>query len=588
MKQIPYICNDLQEFVSKLDEFRNTLKEMSDYSCILATVYVDSKLKRLVPELIKLLKDNLPNVKIVGGTVSANITAGVINLYGISVTFSVFFSSQVEIIPLQWGDEKSNTMGKEVLYRIIQMQHPVAIQIISSGYNLNLTPFFQQLSNLPEDIVIFGGIVDDGTVYGQGFVFTADECIMRGMVLVIYRGKSLFVNLCQSSGWAPLGRSMRITGLADNNSTITELDGKASIRDAYEKYLGVEWDDSFLDEAVVFPVCINRDGTFLNRMPRRLRKDGSANYGADFNPGEYIQICYGNPATVIQETYAIQYDMVRFQPEGIFAVSCWSRKVLLNRDVNQELEVCRVSGPSTGIYALGEYMRDDKGRIFLNNMLLSILGIREGGIKNLAKEKINRQVKFLNRSNSVLSHMLHFANAVSEELEEKIHRLEHIANTDKLTDIYNRRAIEEQLGICILQAKNKYECLSVLLLDLDNFKHINDGFGHLVGDAALMQVAALIKENIPFNTYVGRWGGDEFLVILPNTSAMKACDVGEKIRRAVENSTMEGGALKLTVSIGVAKYYSSDNIDTLFGRADKSMYMAKTKFNKNNVQFIDE
>ena len=144
------------------------------------------------------------------------------------------------------------------------------------------------------------------------------------------------------------------------------------------------------------------------------------------------------------------------------------------------------------------------------------------------------------------------------------------------------------MGICILQAKNKYECLSVLLLDLDNFKHINDGFGHLVGDAALMQVAALIKENIPFNTYVGRWGGDEFLVILPNTSAMKACDVGEKIRRAVENSTMEGGALKLTVSIGVAKYYSSDNIDTLFGRADKSMYMAKTKFNKNNVQFIDE
>lgn len=589
MKQISYLCNNQQEFIDKVNAFEEGLAYFSDYSCILATIYVDSELKQLVPDLVQLLQDKLPQVQVVGGTVSANITAGVINLYGISLTFTIFFSSYVDIIPLHWGDDDSGAMGKEVLYKIRKMHQPVAVQIISSGYNLSLTPFFQELSNIPDDIVVFGGVVDDGTVAGQGFVFTGSDCITRGLVLVIYRGAKLFVNLCTSSGWQPLGRSMNITGLTDNNSTITELDGKDSVRDAYERYLGVEWDDSFLDEAVVFPVCINRDGTILNRMPRMLGQDGSANYGADFRLGESLQICYGNPAEIIQKTYAAQYDMVRFQPEGIFAVSCWSRKVLLNRDVNQELEVCRVGVPVTGVYALGEYIRDSKGRIFLDNMRLSILGMREGGIQNIHSDvfSIRHHVKFKSRDNSILSHMLHFARVVSEELEDKSRRLQYIANTDKLTDICNRRAIEEQLEECIMNAQDADKCLSVLLLDLDRFKGINDRFGHLVGDAALMQAASIIREHIPDNAFPGRWGGDEFLVILPDVALHKACNIAEHIRRVVEATTMEGVNLSFSVSIGVAGCKKNDDKKTLFKRADEALYTAKYQFNKNNVQYID-
>lgn len=589
MKQIPYLCNNEKEFIDRLDEFQESLQYLSGYSCILATIYADSELKLQIPELVQLLKQKIPQAKVIGGIVSANITAGVINLCGISLTFSVFFSSQVEIIPLHWGDELSSAMGKDVLYKIWQMQQPVAVQIISSGYNLNVTPFFQELSNIPDDIVVFGGVVDDGTVSGDGFVFTDKDYITRGMVVAVYRGENLFVNLCYSTGWQPLGRSMRITGLKDHNSTITELEGGYSIRDAYEKYLGVEWDDSFLDEAVVFPVCVERNGTILNRMPRRLGKDGSANYGADFHLGESVQICYGNPAEVIQGTYAIQYDMVRFQPEGIFAVSCWSRKVLLNRDVNQELEVCRVGVPSTGIYALGEYVRDDRGNIYLNNMMLSILGIREGGIQNVHRDMVHlkHRVKFQNKGNSVLSHMLHFVRAVSQELEAKSRSLQHIANTDKLTDIYNRRAIEEKLVYCIAKSEAASASLSLLLVDLDDFKHINDKFGHLVGDAALMHVAELIQANIPSDAYPGRWGGDEFLIILPAFSISRACTIGERIRDAVEKSAMEEGALHLSVSVGVTAFVQGDDKASFFKRADEALYKAKRMFNKNNVQSVE-
>lgn len=587
MKQIPYLCNDQSEFSARIAEFKGILPTMPEYSCVLATIYVDSDMKKEVPDLVKILKQELPDIHVVGGTVSANITAGVINLCGIALTFMVFFQSQVEIIPLEWEDSRSADIGKKLLGEIRQMYQPVAVQLISSGYNLHLEPFLNELSNIPEDIAVFGGIVDDGTVSGQGFVFTDTTYIQRGMLVIVYKGRNLFVNLCSSSGWQPLGRSMQITGLADNNTTITELDDSITIRDAYERYLGISWDDSFLDEAVVFPVCVNRDGTILNRMPRRFgQADGSANYGADFQLGENIQICYGNPTVVVQGTYMIQYEMLRFQPEGIFAVSCWSRKVLLNRDVNQELEVCRSGVSSTGIYALGEYIRDDTGKIYLNNMYLSIMGMREGGINNRPHDAsyLCQKVQFVNWGNSVISHMMHFVQAVSCELEEYNEKLKHIADTDKLTGLYNRGAIDRILEQEIRRAKLSSSSVALILVDLDNFKSINDQFGHLVGDASLMRVANVMKEVLPEGSIAGRWGGDEFVVLLTNVSSNVTLHIAEKIRRGVEQIAMETEHLHITISIGAAVARSLEDAATLFKRADDALYEAKYKYQRNNVR----
>ena len=588
MKQIPYLCNDEKDFWEKVEAFKASLAEMPEYSCILVTMYVDSYFKRIASRLVVDLKELLPDARIVGGTVSANITAGVINLFGISLTFSVFFKSTVDVIAIPWKDEDSARLGKDLLWYVRQQYQPVAVQMISSGYNLDLVPFLRELSNIPEDIAVFGGVVDDGTVSGPGFVFAGTEFIERGMVVVIYKGRNLFVHMCSSSGWQPLGRKMKITALADNHTTIADLDNGTSIRDVYERYLGVSWDESFLDEAVVFPVCINRNGTILNRMPRALRPDGSANYGADFQIGEVIQLCYGNPTVVIQGTYGIQYDMVRFQPEGIFAVSCWARRVLLNKDVNQELEVCRSCAPSTGIYALGEYVRDQKGKIHLNNMYLSIVGMREGGTVNLPNDMsyFKQKVEFQNKGNSVLSHMLHFVQAVSEELEDYNKQLRHIADTDKLTGLYNRGALDRIMDEEINRAREKMEPMSILVLDLDNFKNINDTFGHLIGDASLMCVSNIIKENVLEIDFPGRWGGDEFMVILRDADSEAALQIGERIRSTVEASSMENGMLRMSVSVGVATLHALDDKKSLFKRADDALYTAKYKFNKNNVQII--
>lgn len=593
MKQFSYLCNDKFDFAAKLAEFQRVLHTVPEYSCILATVFVDSYMKNDVPVLVEALKENFPDVQIVGGIVSANISAGVINLCGISLTFKVFATSTVEIIPLNWqgaDSAKSAAMGKLLLGEIRQMYQPVAIHLISSGYNLDTDPFLTELSNLPEDIAVCGGVVDDGTVSREGFVFTDSLRISRGMIAVVYKGRNLFVNLCSCSGWRPLGRSMTITGLADDNTTITELDGKFTVQQVYERYLGISWDESFWDEAVIFPICTMRDGAVLNRMPRMFGKaKGSANYGAYFRLGDTVQLCYGNPTVVIQGTYRTQYDMMRFQPEGIFAVSCWSRKVLLNRDVNSELEVCRSGVPSTGIYALGEYIREPDGKIYLNNMYLSIMGMREGGIEHLCNDAscLNQRVQFQDWGNSVISHMMHFMQTISGELEEYAVQLKRMADTDKLTGLYNRNAIDRILPKEIKKAKVKSTKLALLLLDLDNFKHINDNLGHLVGDAALMQVAKVLQKNMTPKTFAGRWGGDEFIVVLPHFSPKAAIVLAEAIRREIEEFTMENEHFKMTVSMGVALARPLDTTVTLFKRADEALYRAKYQHKKNNVQFAE-
>lgn len=586
MKQIPYLCNDENDFRQKALAFKASLAILPEYSCILATVYLDSSFKKMASKLIDELKELLPDVKVVGGTVSANITAGVINLFGISLTFSVFFKSNVEVIAIPWGDGNSAALGKDLLYRIRQMYQPVALQMISSGYNLDVVPFLRELSDIPEDIAVFGGVVDDGTVSGPGFVFAGTELIGHGMAVVVYQGRNLCVHLCSSSGWQPLGKKMKITALADNNTTIVALDNGISIGEVYKKYLGVKWDESFLDEAVVFPVCVNRNGTVLNRMPRVCRPDGSANYGADFQLGEDIQLCYGNPAVIVQGAYGIEYDMVRFQPEGIFAVSCWARKVLLNKDVNQELDVCRSCAPSTGIYAQGEYVRDYAGNIHLNNMFLSIVGMREGGAVNLPDDwrNLKQDVKFQSKSNSVLSHMLHFVQAVSEELEDYNRQLRLIADTDKLTGLYNRGALDRIMEDEIRHARESREPMSVIVIDMDNFKGINDKFGHLMGDASLMCVANTIRESVPETDFPGRWGGDEFMVIMRGADGDAAMKAGERIRQNVEAFSMENGMLRMSISAGVATLRAIDDKMSLFKRADDALYRAKYKYNKNNVQ----
>jgi diguanylate cyclase (GGDEF)-like protein len=159
--------------------------------------------------------------------------------------------------------------------------------------------------------------------------------------------------------------------------------------------------------------------------------------------------------------------------------------------------------------------------------------------------------------------------------------------TDGLTGLYNHRYIHERLAEELARASREHTELSLLFCDLDNFKQFNDRFGHSAGDRALRTVAGIILGCVRSIDLVGRYGGEEFTVVLPEIDSRGTLEVAERIRAAVENTQAlsEGGSL--TVSIGVARYPTdAANKEELIDRADWSMYRAKRAGRNQVVPFV--
>jgi diguanylate cyclase (GGDEF)-like protein len=167
-----------------------------------------------------------------------------------------------------------------------------------------------------------------------------------------------------------------------------------------------------------------------------------------------------------------------------------------------------------------------------------------------------------------------------QALEDAIIKIEQLAYTDELTGLLNRRSIISRLQEEIERANRYAVDLSVLLIDIDHFKDINDYYGHHTGDLVLCHIAALQQQSLRKVDFLGRYGGEEFLIVLPSTSTQAAIRVAELLRSHIESSSFEtsdSSQIRLTMSIGVAQFVPhQDTLETLLSRADHAMYQAKT------------
>lgn len=154
-----------------------------------------------------------------------------------------------------------------------------------------------------------------------------------------------------------------------------------------------------------------------------------------------------------------------------------------------------------------------------------------------------------------------------------------LATTDSLTGLMNRRAFVAAAEREIERSQRTEQSLSVLLLDVDHFKHINDRLGHATGDVVLAALGSLLPRQARPYDVVARWGGEEFVVALPNASTEEARGVAERLRKVIAESEVRapnGEAVPVTVSIGVAERRCGESLDAMLDRADCAMYAAKT------------
>lgn len=147
---------------------------------------------------------------------------------------------------------------------------------------------------------------------------------------------------------------------------------------------------------------------------------------------------------------------------------------------------------------------------------------------------------------------------------------------DSLSGAFNRRGIEAKLEAELKHVQRSRHRLSVALIDLDHFKSINDFQGHAAGDAALRDVSETLSSHLRGRDYLGRYGGDEFLLILPNTPCSIALSVTERLNRAVTSLQLTAGTTQITLSIGITEAVPHDDAVSLLARADKALYQAKS------------
>lgn len=200
-------------------------------------------------------------------------------------------------------------------------------------------------------------------------------------------------------------------------------------------------------------------------------------------------------------------------------------------------------------------------------------------ISSLLRETPIQVITFLTTFITLLLTSNGFVLMIKERTDEQIRQL---AMKDSLTGIWNRGYIEEAAKQEMARLQSYAHPVSLIMMDLDYFKQINDKLGHGAGDIALKEFCAVVQDCIRTTDLLGRWGGEEFLLLLPNSDFANVAPLAERIRSAIEQFPFSNG-LNITASFGLAVCQSTDSWDTLLERTDQALYRAKAA-GRNRVE----
>ena len=462
-----------------------------------------------------------------------------------------------------------------------------SIEMHATIMNMSMKGYCDEMSTLRKDIQVFGGgafnpDLDDETAYvfskGNGF-------LEHGIIFLLLGGEDFHVYSTFIAGWKPLKRRFRITKA--DKEVLHELDGIPAFK-VYQRYLNIEKNDNFFSNTLEFPLFLERSGVNILRCPLSVNDDDSLVMSSDMEENAYVKVAYGDPDTILNSIREDGQKVADFQPEVIQTFSCAVRRAFWgDLNISKETVMFKDIAPTAGFYTHGEFLRMD-GNMLNFNVTLVIVAMREG---DPVGEKIDFYDPTFKKLDKIpmIWRFVSFIEAATAELEDMNDKLSLAAITDGLTRLYNRAEIEKRINNALEKAEDESGDSSVhlIMLDIDDFKKVNDVYGHKEGDNVIITLSDILKkaaDNLP-HASAGRWGGEEFMVLLEGSSTDKAMAVAEEIRETFSSVEFESAGHK-TVSVGVTQMQSGETADRMCNRVDNALYMAK-EAGKNQVVWLD-
>lgn len=518
-----------------------------------------------------------PGAVVIGATSAGEIAQGRVSLDSTVISISCFHSSGLYPIIRHCPDGEEYQAGRAIAESLEEVPALKAALLLAPAIALNCARLLDGINDRLPGTAVFGGGAAATEASAQSLVFLDKQFSESGAVAVALAGNELHIESHVFLGWKALGPRMTLTDVDGFN--IRSIDDKPAF-EVYRKYLSIEpGDDLFLLE---FPLLIERHGTMLARNPVSSDKQGCVTLVADIYSGESARLGYLDVDTVIEHMRGTLTAMESFAPEAIFLYSCICRRFSLQQDTELETFPFQGLAPVAGFFTYGEFCRISN-RLQLLNSSQVVVGMREGDARPLSQLAETRALSDVDRYRvrhiRVTSRLFQFIGALTDEVEEANRALQFQAEHDPLTDALNRRALNENLVAEICRSRRFGHKLSIVMFDLDHFKRFNDEHGHAAGDHVLKSVASTIRGLMRANDALYRYGGEEFLLLLPETPLEGALVFAEKARASIESMALdyEGESLTLiTASFGVACYPDHGDDGMLAIRAaDAALYRAK-------------
>jgi diguanylate cyclase (GGDEF)-like protein len=539
---------------------------LQDSSKLLIQIFTAQTDFNFITKLTHFFSIHFPLSTLIGATTDGEIKDGYVSTHKTVISFSIFESVHLKSYISDTFDSYHQA-GSNLASAVIQDDTKAIIAFID-GLGGNGEAFLEGIHTINPNITIAGGLAGDNSTFSKTYIFTKESIISKGVVGVSLSSSSLNVYSNYSFNWLPIGKTLTITHAQDNR--VYTIDDKSAV-ETYNYYLGKEVGKQLPFIGIEFPLIIQRDGNLIARAPIAKESDDSLIFAGNLHNGDKVRFGYGDADVILAETQKHINNFAEIPVESIFIYSCMARRRFIPMEIEQETLIYNQIAPTSGFFTYGEFFTHE-----LLNQSMTILALSE------SEQAIKPLITCHNthHKSTTIQALSHLISVSVNELETAQEELKALSITDPLTHLYNRRYFTDASSTLFNLSLRDKKPLSLIMIDIDKFKNINDTFGHTIGDHVLVRLAHLLQESHRKSDFVCRYGGEEFVILLPETDLNSAFSVAREFREKIESCSISlenHQTIKFTVSLGVSQidHAKDTSIENILNRADEALYIAK-------------